>query len=105
MAEIPDDILSILKKYINYLENNGYPIQTAFIYGSYAKGTYDKWSDIDIALVSEKFKGVRFLDKEKLLPITYEVDYQISPLPYRPEDFSPDNLFVQEILKTGIRIV
>jgi len=34
-----------------------------------------------------------------------KVDYSISPLPYRPEDFDESDLFVKEIIKTGIQII
>jgi hypothetical protein len=33
------------------------------------------------------------------------VDYRIEPHPFRPEDFTPDNPEVAEILRTGIRII
>ena len=105
MAQIPTDILAVVRKYIGLLEKNGFHIATAILYGSYAKGTATEWSDIDLALVSDKFEGARFWDKDKIRPFKALTDYRISPLPYRPEDFTPDNLFVREILQTGVRIV
>jgi predicted nucleotidyltransferase len=80
-------------------------LANAILFGSYAKGNNYEFSDIDIALVSDNFEGVRFLDKEKIRRITLNIDYRISPLPYRTEDFMEDNLFVKEILDTGIKII
>jgi uncharacterized protein len=105
MAKVPAEVLEKIKKYISELEKNHYPIETAILYGSYANGTYNEWSDIDVALVSEAFEGNRFLDKDSIRKFKMDIDKGISPLPYRPEDFDESDLFVKEILKTGIRIV
>jgi hypothetical protein len=58
-----------------------------------------------VALVSEMFEGNRYKDLDKLTEACLKIDSDISPLPYRPEDFVDDDLFVKEIKKTGIRIV
>ncbi len=106
MAKVSNKIILLTKNYIKELERNGFPILMAFLFGSYAKGNYDEWSDIDVALISKKFEGKRFLDKDKIRLITLRYNTNISPLPYRPEDFNEDeDLFVKEILSTGIRIV
>ena len=104
MAEIPDNIIQIIKRFIDYLEKADMHIQQAILYGSYANGRYNEYSDIDLALVSDKFSGSRFYDLDKLRDARFAVSTDIAPMPYRPEDFIPDNLFVKEILKTGINI-
>jgi len=35
----------------------------------------------------------------------WDVDLRIEPHPFRPEDFTPDNPWVAEILRSGIKIV
>jgi predicted nucleotidyltransferase len=97
--------MTILKRYIVELERNNIHLKAAILFGSYAMGNYKEFSDIDIALVSDDFQGVRFSDKEKIKRPTLAVDYRIDPLPFKSEDFTEDNLFVKEILKTGIRII
>lgn len=105
MAKVPSEIKNKLLKYIEELEANNFPITQAILFGSYAKGNYTEWSDIDVAIVSSAFEGRRFWDKQKIRKIKAKVDYSISPLPFRPEDFDESDLFVKEILETGIRIV
>jgi uncharacterized protein len=106
MTEIPDEILQIVKEYINNIETNDkIPILEAFLFGSYARGGYNELSDIGIALVSEKFEGVRILDKDKIRKTTVRTDYRLSPFPFRPEDFTDDDFFVKEIKKTGIKLI
>lgn len=105
MAEIPNQIRKIIDKYIRQLEDNNIHIRKAILFGSYAKGKADDWSDIDIALVSESFEGDRFDDRGKIRKITLSVSSNLSPLPFRPEDFSPENPFVKEIIEKGINII
>jgi len=76
-----------------------------FLFGSRVRGKYDRWSDIDIAIVSEVFEGDRFKDRGKIRKVTLAISSDLSPLPFRPEDFTIDDPLVKEILATGMRIV
>ncbi len=105
MAQIPDKVLEIINEYISLLQNNGISIQQAFLFGSFASGHYHEWSDIDLALVSDQFEGIRLFDRNKLLRYTIAVSSDLEVLPYNPKDFTTDNPFVKEILETGIRII
>ena len=105
MAQVPDEIMTILKKYVAELERNNIHLKAVVLFGSYATGRYEEFSDIDVALVSDDFQGVRFSDKERIRKSTLATDYRLSPLPFRSEDFKEENLFVKEILKTGVKIV
>jgi len=79
-------------------------LQAVYLFGSNAKGRTDEWSDIDLAIVSPDFSGDSFEDGKKLFPYILKVDSAIEVHPFRPEEFSADNPFVQEILDTGIRV-
>ncbi len=105
MAEIPDRVRKIIDKYIKTLEENDIPIKQAILFGSYAQGRYNKWSDIDIALVSNIFEGNRFIDRDKIRKINLSVSSDLEILPYRPQDFTPDDPFVREIIETGVTLV
>jgi uncharacterized protein len=104
MAVKRDKIIEETKNLIKTLEKKGIPIKTAYLFGSYAKGTAKKWSDIDILLVSDKFKGIRFYDIEKLIPLTKGYNSLIEFHPVKTSDFIPNDLFISEIMETGIRI-
>ena len=104
MAQVPDRIMTIARRFVDELENGNIHLKDALLFGSYAKGNARELSDIDIALVSDDFEGFRFRDKEKIRRSKLNVDCLIDPWPYRPEDFTEDDLFVKEILKTGVRI-
>ena len=64
-------------------------------------GNYREWSDIDIALVSDIFEGDRIDDKDKIRSITLSVSSEIEVVPFTPNDFTLQNPFVKEILRTG----
>lgn len=105
MAEIPVKILKTIKKYLAELENARIPVVNAVLFGSYARGSFNDWSDIDIAIVSPVFTGSRFDDKNRIRKITISISSDLSPLPFRPEDFVADDPFVREILETGVSVL
>jgi predicted nucleotidyltransferase len=98
-------VRSIVKNYIKALESENIPVRQAILFGSRVSGKHDRWSDIDIAIVSEVFEGDRFKDRGKIRKVTLAVSSDLSPLPFRPEDFTIDDPLVKEILATGMRIV
>ncbi len=104
MAQIPDKITKIVNHFISELENNGIPITNAYIFGSYASEKHDKWSDIDIAIVSDAFEGDRFEDRNKIRKLKLSISSDLEPHPYRPDDFNMDDPFIKNIVSTGIAI-
>ena len=104
MVKIPDKVKEIIDQYLVALNDNNIPVKQAILFGSYAKGNYDDWSDIDLALVSEVFEGIRIKDRGKIRLITLNVSSNIEVLPYNPKDFNAEDPFVKEIMETGIKI-
>jgi len=70
---------------------------------SNAHGKNTEYSDIDIALISEDFTGVRYLDIKKIGRIVRDIDYRIEIPPFSMRD-KDDFMFLVEIIKTGIRV-
>lgn len=105
MAAIPYEIKNIINRYFLLLNENKIEIKNAYLFGSYASGNFNELSDIDIALVSDYFEGVRIKDKDKIRHITLSVSSLIETLPFNPKDFSKDNPLVKEIIETGVKLV
>ncbi len=97
------DITNITSKFLLEVAPD-YPIKEAYLFGSYAKGNAREESDIDIAIVSDKFEGNRFMDRLKLGKYILKVSYDIQVHPFSVEDFTEDDPFVKEIKETGIRL-
>jgi len=105
MDQIPNQTLKVIKAYIKELEKNGIHVDQAVVFGSYSTGRAHEWSDIDIALVSDAFEGIRMRDRNKIRRITLRVSPDLSPVPFRPGDFTPEDPFVREIIERGVRVV
>ncbi len=105
MVQIPDKVKDTIENYLLALKQNNIPIKEAILFGSYAKGNPSEWSDIDIALVSEIFKGNRIEDKDKIRKITLAVSSEIEVMPFSLKDYKSENPLVKEIKTTGIKLV
>jgi uncharacterized protein len=80
-------------------------INSAYLYGSYAKGVASKWSDMDIAVILTDFSDDLFEERVSLMRISAQIDDRIEPYPFLEETFSANNPLANEIQKHGIRIV
>jgi predicted nucleotidyltransferase len=98
------DINKIVSSFIN-LVSSEFPLNTVYLFGSYANGTAKEYSDVDLAIVSDKFEGSRFFDKQKLNKYILITSIDLEVHPFKTEDFTEDNPFVKEILQTGLRLV
>ncbi|MFH1233833.1 MAG: nucleotidyltransferase domain-containing protein [Patescibacteria group bacterium] len=99
------EVKKIVKKYAEKLKAKKYSFSAIYLFGSFAKGSSCKWSDIDIAVVSKELNKGRDEAKFKLWKFTEGVDSRIEPHGFSPEDFKEDWIpMVHEIKKTGIRI-
>jgi len=104
MAERDDELNKIIKNFLKEIQKN-FKIDDAYLFGSYAKGTAGKWSDIDIAIVSSDFSDDLFEDRLKLMRLASAVDDRIEPKPFKKELFNADDPLVDEIQKNGIRLM
>jgi predicted nucleotidyltransferase len=105
MSKIPDKTKMIIDNFLAELSKNNINIEQAVLFGSYAQGTFNAWSDIDLAIVSKAFHGERFRDRSIIRRIKLKVSSDLEPIPYTPEDFTTDNPFVKKILETGIKVM
>lgn len=103
MVAIPDKVKSIIARFLQELAINGITVDEAILFGSYAQGTSNDWSDIDLAIVSKDFVGDRFTDRNRIRRIKLKISPDLDAVPYNPKDFNRDNPFVTKIIETGIR--
>ena len=99
-------VYNLILKYIDVLKKNKINPAEIYIYGSYAKGTADKWSDIDIAVVMEKFiAGLDNYDFDILLTrLRRNISIDIEPHSFLQKDFNETYPPALEILRTGKKI-
>ena len=96
-------IMESIQKYIEKISEH-YKIEAIILFGSYAKGTENEESDIDIAVISSDFKNI-IQDGADLIGFTWKIDTRIEPHAIKKEDYdSITTPFVQEIIETGIKV-
>jgi len=105
MVKPSTEIINEIKVFANKVINNNINIQELYLFGSFALGTSDTNSDIDIAILSNDFQGVSFLDYDKLIRALYESDNRIEPHTFKTDDAYLDPFFISEIKSKGIRIL
>ena len=98
--------IRIVRNYAKDIEKHGVQLHTVFLYGSFAKGTQNEWSDIDVALVADKFTGLP--DDHNLFPYMGGIKKPytlIEAITFPTDYFKKGDPFIKEIIKTGIKIV
>jgi len=96
--------LKVVKKFITFLKENKFNIQKAYIFGSYARGSFHEDSDIDLAIIMSNLPDT-FNMQVQLMKLRRKFDTRIEPHPFDETDFNTSNPFANEILRTGIQIV
>lgn len=94
-----EEVQSFLKE----VKHQGIRLERAILFGSVSRNTQHENSDIDVALVSDQFSGVGFLD----IPLFVKAlrkHYIIQPKTFSTKDFENGDAFAEEIKKTGIEI-
>ncbi|MCX6799880.1 MAG: nucleotidyltransferase domain-containing protein [Candidatus Falkowbacteria bacterium] len=101
---ISKELMQKIDEYVDVLRKDKLPIKKVIIFGSYAKGTSHKWSDIDLCIVSPKFldsfSAMQYLMKKTI----FNMKYTIEPIGFNLKDFSEGSSLIDEIKKTGIEI-
>jgi len=99
-----EDIIYKAKEYAELVKASNLPIQIdkTYLFGSFAKGTPHKDSDIDIAFVVSNWTGGYFDTIVPIWSLCKKVDSRIEPHIIDPEeDYA---YFLPEIQRTGVLI-
>lgn len=97
------EIIESIMRYVEKIKEY-YNIEAIILFGSYAKGTENEDSDIDVAIVASNFNDL-IEDGAKLIGLTWKIDTRIEPHPIIFEDYEKvANPFIQEIIDTGIKV-
>ncbi|GHV70439.1 hypothetical protein AGMMS49928_18230 [Spirochaetia bacterium] len=105
MASNTEEMRQIIKNYANDVRRS-FPVQKAFLYGSYARGTATELSDIDVCFFMENFNGKT---KTDIIIKLIELGGKYKGVFFEPNAFPVsslynDNPFVKEILRTGVEL-
>jgi predicted nucleotidyltransferase len=81
------------------------PVDKAYLFGSYAKGTADELSDVDVCFFLRDYGGKERIDVGSfLLRIACDYKAYFEPLVFETSEIELNNPFVNEILHTGLEL-
>ncbi len=100
-----DDAMDKARKLVALLNSNGIDVYEAYMFGSSVMDEMNEYSDIDVAVVSDKFTGVPFHDALKISKFRRAIDLKLEVHPFSLKDIlnNPPVFFV-DIKSKGIRV-
>ena len=97
------DIKRTVKEFVAKLEPE-VSVKKVILYGSYAHGRADEWSDIDIAVISDDFKKINPFKQAEFLALRKKgCDPRLEPLAFTLKEYKTAShlTFLGEIKRTG----
>jgi predicted nucleotidyltransferase len=97
----------LVKKLAKIAQRDNIPVSKAFVFGSYANGKARRKSDLDLCIVSPKFKDTleaAAYFRTKIYTENLLKHIPIDLIVYEPKNFKQTSPLVYEILKTGREI-
>ena len=83
------------------------PIYKVYLYGSYANGTAQWDSDVDICFFADNFSDeniMQIIERLFILKRRYNKFICLEPNAFPSSELENDNPFVKEIIRTGLEI-
>jgi predicted nucleotidyltransferase len=105
MAE--ESVIISVKKYLNELIKLGIPVQYGILFGSYASSRADRWSDIDLLIISSRYDEKYNREDINLLWRTAaRTDSRIEPVPVGLKRWETDDesTIIEAARREGIQI-
>ncbi len=102
MALSQADVTARVERFIERVRQH-VPVKGVYLFGSYAAGTPDEASDIDLAVVSPSFGADRHSDLTLLSRCRVPDALEIEALPFSERELQelPRGSFLREILRHG----
>lgn len=100
-AKDPRETLETLREVVNGLD-----VVRAYVFGSYARGHADRWSDLDVVIVAPT--KLPFVERfREFLPVLH-VHPAVELIVYTPEEFESmkqaENPLILDVLENGVVI-
>ncbi len=100
---------SLKERLVNFKKtvNRDFPIQTMILFGSRARGKTGRDRDVDLIIVSPRFKWLDFFERGAKMYDYWDLRMPADFLCYTPEEFkklSRHTTIVSEAIKEGIKI-
>ena len=85
-------VVTVVRNYLNILQQHGVLVRFAVVYGSQVTGPTDMWSDIDLLVVSPRFDAAYdYRIVELLWRLSARVDSRLEPIPCGEHQWEQDD--------------
>ncbi|MEI6462514.1 MAG: nucleotidyltransferase domain-containing protein [bacterium] len=97
--------IKLIKKYLEVLDNNNFPYEDVYFFGSRLRGDHHKESDIDVCLVSNEYSDKKLSQmSNKASKLKEKVSSYIEPHLIGKNDFGKWHPLGGQVLKEGVKI-
>ena len=97
-----ESVLTIIADFNAEMEALGTRPSKVILYGSYARGDWHEWSDIDLVVVSPDFEGMGYWDRiEVLTEAIYRVRQPIEAVAMDPDQWDRGDSMLAQIAREG----
>ena len=98
-------VIKLAEQFVRDLKDCNVELKRAILFGSYATNNATQVSDIDIALVADDFKGVAYIDIDKIMKVKIRKEYApIHIQTFNTKYFKTGDAFTNEIVSSGIEL-
>lgn len=101
-------VRSAISHYVEELERLGIHPERIILYGSYARGTAEPFSDVDIVVISRDLRRWPPIERLQMLSrATACIDAPLEVIGYTPQEIKKrggKSIFWEEIMRTGREI-
>jgi predicted nucleotidyltransferase len=87
---VESTIAEAIRQYLATLPFVGIHARKAILFGSYATGKADQWSDIDLVVIAPEFDGRRDNSLIESLWLATKIDTRIEPIPCGEKEWETD---------------
>ncbi|MCG3197996.1 MAG: hypothetical protein GHCLOJNM_02490 [bacterium] len=89
---VEESVVNSVRKFLEVVDRKGIPVSFGVLFGSQVSGRADRWSDIDLLVVSPRFDGAR--DRKEVYSLWHvaaRVDDRIEPIPCGVRQWEEDD--------------
>lgn len=101
---VDESVVKTVKMYLRAVQKEGIPIKAGVLFGSYATGKAQEWSDIDLVVISPKFDEQRDRrDIDLLWYVAAKTDSRIEPIAVGEKQYqeSTDSMIIEIARREG----
>lgn len=104
-TKLSKSVLDQVKLYVGQVKSAKISVEKVIVFGSHAKGTMHKWSDIDVCIVSPQFGKNSFDESVRLAQVRDDSTIDIEAHPMNSRDLmNKYYTLASEIRKYGIDV-